>query len=63
MVATVNLAGLEPDQIPQLMLFLLNSTDLGTTAVPITTTGKAFTRECSAALRMLDKPSGGLACT
>ena len=38
--ATVNIAGLEPDQIPQLMLFLVNSTGLGTSAVPVTTTGE-----------------------
>ena len=39
MVATVDIEGLEPDQIPQLMLFLANSTGLGTSAVPVTTTG------------------------
>ena len=38
-VATLSLVGLEPDQIPQLWLYLLNSTALSAGGTTLTTTG------------------------
>ena len=38
-VATASLVGLEPDQIPQLWLYLLNSTALSAGGTTLTTTG------------------------
>ena len=38
-VASVSLAGLEPDQIPQLWTYLLNSTALSAGGTALTTTG------------------------
>ena len=46
-MATVSLVGLEPDQIPQLWLYVLNSTALSAGGISLTTTGTLPLPLCS----------------